>query len=51
MYDFTNKNICLVLTCNKPAYKERRYKNMHIYSKIKDAGFEIESVKARFGQK
>ena len=41
MYDFTNKNICLVLTCNKVTYKERRNKNMHIYSKLQNAGFEI----------
>ena len=41
MYDFTDKYICLVLTCNKPAYNERREKNMHIYSQIKKAGFEI----------
>ena len=41
MYDFHNKYICLVLTCNKIAYNERRNSNMHIYSKLKDAGFEI----------
>jgi FkbM family methyltransferase len=41
MYDFTNKYICLVLTCNKPAYVQRRTKNNHIYDKIHTAGFEI----------
>jgi len=41
MYDFTDKYVCLVLTCNKIAYNERRNSNMQIYSKLKAAGFEI----------
>jgi len=41
MYNFTNKYICLVLTCNKPQYKERLNLNSHIYNQIADAGFEI----------
>jgi len=41
MYDFTNKYICLVLTCDKPQYKERLDKHKHIYSQIHKAGFEV----------
>ena len=41
MYDFTNKYICLVLTCNKPEYKERLDKHKYIYNKINKSGFEI----------
>jgi hypothetical protein len=41
MYDFTNKYISLILTCNKPAYNERRQKNQKIYEQIHNAGFEI----------
>ena len=41
MYDFTNKYICIVLTCNKPLYNKRRSRNTHIYEQIRNAGFEI----------
>ena len=41
MYDFTNKHICLINTKNKDGYNERRDKNMHLYSKLHKAGFEI----------
>ena len=41
MYDFTNEYICLILTCNKPQYKERLNSHTHIYSQIRNAGFEI----------
>ena len=41
MYNFTNKYICLVLTCNKQQYQERLDKHHYIYSKINKAGFEI----------
>ena len=41
MHDFTNKHICIINTKNKDGYNERRNKNMHLYSKLHDAGFEI----------
>ena len=41
MYDFTNKYISLILTCDKPKYNETREKNQKIYEQIHKAGFEI----------
>jgi FkbM family methyltransferase len=41
MHDFTDKHICIINTKNKDGYNERRNKNMHLYSKLHNAGFEI----------
>jgi hypothetical protein len=41
MYNFIDKYVCLVLTCNKSPYKEKLISNQHIYQQIKHAGFEV----------
>jgi len=41
MYKFTDKYICLVLTCNKSPYKEKLASNQHVYRQLKHAGFEV----------
>jgi hypothetical protein len=41
MYKFTDKCVCLVLTCNKTPYKEKLASNQHIYRQVKHAGFAV----------
>jgi hypothetical protein len=41
MYKFTDKYICLVLTCNKSPYKEKLISNLELYKQIGIAGFKV----------
>lgn len=38
---YDNKKICLVLTCNKPYYNERRLKSKKTYDILKNNGFTV----------